>query len=417
MGPVLSVCLAVAPATAAPAPDKGAEGTSAAASPVEPAAPAAPAPPHEVDEEGRFPMNVRAAYGHGVAFEAPDGGFGVDLRARMQLRGVWAVAPTAAEDERVLLTALVRRARLTVDGFLFHRAVTWKLELAFAADDLERDLPVPLRDAFATWHVSPAFNLRGGEMKVPFSRQRLISSSKLQFPDRSRVEGELHLERDVGLQAYATDLFDLGGIVTYHLGVFAGEGRNRAIPDEGILGVIRLQVAPFGKFDDMSEGDLERGEDVRLALAAAAAYNSRSRRERSTHGDVFEDPRATVDYLHGVLDGIVKWRGLSFMGELLARNAVTDGAGAPTRSAIGWFLQGGYMFTPLIEIVARGAHIEPLDEDIAAAPSEVEPATQLAAGANAYFLEHDLKLQTDVTWEPDLEHPTLTWRTQLQLYF
>lgn len=424
---VVGLALAAAPAPVEIAPTTPAADASVPASvptspkasrpPSPPPSPPSSPPPGASPAASQLPVEVSAAFGEGVSVTAPDESFGFKLRARLEPLGVWTVAPAAPAEERVLLSALVRRARLAVEAYALHEAITFKMELGLSGRDLEADLPVPLLDAFATWHVSPAFNLRVGQMKVPFNRQRVVSSAALQMVDRSDVNGELNLDRDVGLEIFATDLYDLGGIISYQLGVFGGEGRNRAIPDPGVLGVVRLQVAPFGRFDDMTEGDLERAAKLRFALAAGAAYNARSRRARSTFGPFFEDEEATVDYAHGEVDAILKWRGLSLMGEVIARNAVVNEDDAPVRSALGAFAQGGLMLTDHLEIVARGGRLAPLDEDVSAGPSEVEAGTEVAAGANAYFIDHDLKLQTDVTWEPDLELPSLTWRTQLQVYF
>lgn len=374
------------------------------------------------DKEGRFPVDVRAAFGEGVMLRGLDGSFGVEARARVQVRATTIIAPDAEdEDERIAFGAVPRRVRLNFNGFALKKAVTWKLQLNFAPQDLEPDAPVPLRDAFMTFHAAPEFNLSVGQMKVPFNRQRVISSSALQFPDRSAVNNELNLDRDVGVQAYATDLFQSGGRFTYALGLFAGNGRNRVITRPGLLAIGRFQVAPFGKFDDMTEGDLERGEDLRLALAASAAYNGHSRRERSTVGRFFDDIEgaegAHVDYAHGELDGHLKWRGLSLLGEVIARSAVGGTDTAPARSALGAFIQGGYMVTDHVEVVARAGHLEPLTEDWTSMASVIEPSTELAGGANVYVIGHDLKVQSDFIYEPDAKVPIFIWRVQTQFYF
>jgi phosphate-selective porin len=391
---------------------------SAPSDPPPPGPAGAPAPPGAADSDGRAPVEARAAFGEGLSLRPPDDNFGLELRARIQLRGTVTAAPDEDDEEdRLGASAVVRRARITIGGHAFAKAITFNIQLGMSPLDVEPDLPIIVRDAYMTFHASPAFNLRVGQMKVPFNRQRVNSSSSLQFVDRSLVNNELNLDRDVGLHAYATDLFGTGGRLTYSLGLFAGEGRNRVLPDPGLLVAGKLRLAPFGKLNELVEADLERAPEPRLAVGLAAAFNGRSKRERSTIGGFFEGDDAHADYFHACLDALFLWRGVSFAGEVIARSAINVSGGAPTRSALGAFVQGGYMLTDHVELVARAGRIEPLTRELAAAPSTVTASTELAGGASAYLLGHDLKVQSDVTWEPDLQTPALSWRVQTQLWF
>lgn len=245
------------------------------------------------------------------------------------------------------------------------------------------------------------------------------SSANLQFTDRSLAQGELNLDRDVGAQAFATDLLGTGGHVTYALGLFSGDGRNRVLVDPGLLVVGRVQVAPFGAFEDIVEGDLERSASPKLAVGAAAALNAHAVRERGTFGAFFDADGAhgSVDYLHGVVDGAFRLGGLSLNGEVLLRAALHEEGSRASRSAWGAFVQGGFMLTEHVEAVGRVGHHEPLPAAWLNIQSAVRPSTELAAGVNVYLVGHDLKVQSDVAWEPLLAAPALTWRTQAQLAF
>lgn len=380
---------------------------------------AAPEPvPAEAD--GRLPMQVRGAFGKGIQFRPADDAFSVELRARAQIQ-MNTIVFTEGEDP-ASADVLIRRLRLLIGGQVFHRKLTYYLQFGFAPRDLEPDLLIPVRDAFMTWHATRDFNLRVGQMKVPFDRQRVTSSSAQQMVDRSVVVGELNLDRDLGLQIYSTDLFGAGGRLSYQLGLFAGNGRNRLSREPGFLAMGRLQFAPFGGFDDFVEADLQRTETPKAAVAFAGGYNHRTFRDRSTFGGVLDDE--SINYLHLAGDAIFKFRGLSIIGQWMYRKSTdrvgVDGMPAPVesgaRDAMGGFGQAGFLFYWNLELCARVGHIEPLTNFRGGG---LERVTEIGGGLNWFPLDHDLKVQADyfVFLEGDAATPRHQVRVQSQIYF
>ena len=376
--------------------------------------------PIEADPDGRYPMRVRGAFGKGLQFRAVDDNFSVEMRARAQVQGN-TVIPTA-EDASASANALIRRLRLVIGGQVFRREVTYYLQLGFAPRDLESDLLIPVRDAFVTWHASRVLNIRLGQMKVPFDRQRVTSSSAQQMVDRSSVTAELNLDRDLGLQIYSTDLLDDDGVLSYQLGVFGGNGRNRLSREPGFLATARLQVAPFGRFDDFVESDLQRSPQPKLALAAAVGYNHRTYRTQSTIGDVLEDE--SLNYAHLAADVLFKFRGFSFLAQWMFRQNTervgVDGSPAPAvsgaRDAMGFFGQGGYLFYENVEVSARVGHIEPTTEHRG---DGLQRLTEIGGGLSWFAIAHDLKVQADyfVFLDGEAATPRHQLRLQTQVYF
>lgn len=374
----------------------------------------------EADADGRYPMRVRGAFGKGIQFRAADDNFSVEMRARAQVR---AISLTPAEDGEATSTdVMIRRLRLLIGGQVFSRQVTYYLQLAFAPRDLEPDLVVPMFDAFMTWHASRAFNLRVGQMMVPFDRHRIISSSSFQLVDRSIVVTELNLDRDLGVQFYSNDLLGDDGRLSYQVGVFAGNGRNRLSREPGFLATARLQVAPFGRFDDFVESDHNFSESPKLAFAVAAGYNHRTHRERSTTGAVLEDE--TLNYAHLMADAIFKYRGFSFLAEwLLRQNTERSGVGGAPRPAVsnardatGFFGQAGYLFLGEFEVAARVGHLLPTTEHRG---DGLQQVTEFGGGLSWYFMKHNLKVQADyfVFLEGDALTPRHQLRLETQVYF
>jgi hypothetical protein len=355
------------------------------------------------DSGGAGDAAVGVGLGRGVELRSAEDRFVLTVRGRVQLRASASVP--GVEGDPADLAFQVRRARLVLRGALRDSDLDLYVQLGLAPQDLEPDLPVPIRDAAVTWSRLRDLQIRFGQMKVPFNRERVISSSALQLVDRSIANAELNLDRDVGLQLLSDDLFGLGGRLRYHLGVFGGEGRNRWGPGPGLLYVGRVEVQPFGGFDDAySEGDLTRDARPRLAVGGSVAFNHLSVRERSTHGAFFAS--GAHDSLSAQGDLMFKVRGLSLLGELLWRRSTpsrvepggseSDAGGATggtSRSALGWMAQLGYALPAGAEVAVRFAEVRPLDGVV----SSVETRREATAGASWYVRGHDLKVQADYT--------------------
>ena len=365
---------------------------------------------------------VRVGLGEGMTAESADGAYLLNIRARMQVRATQSSASPAGDPPSVGF--MIRRARLVFQGHVFSRQWEYYLQLGFSNLDMEPDLRIPLRDAAITWKRFRDFNVRAGQMKVPFDRQRVISSSALMFADRSIVVQELNLDRDVGVQALSRDLFGLGHRLGYQVGVFGGDGRNRVARELGVLVVGRVQVAPLGgnfdEFDDYAESVPERPATPKFAIAGGAAYNRNSNRSLSTFGMVYRVAR--FDFLHGEADFIFKWRGWSLQGQWLLRKAnrpsetgEVDGIEITelSRSGWGWFTQSGYRFAFPLELAARYGELYPLDE------TAIELQRELGPGISWYFKDHALKIQADYFYlfGADIHEGRHEARVQMQIFF
>jgi hypothetical protein len=382
-------------------------------------------PPNE--DPGESPIEIRAELGEGLTVGAGDA-FGLQLRARVQFQVAGArategaVADGAPDD--VQIEFQIRRMRVLLAGHVLTRDLRYYIQLGFSPRDMEADLLVPVRDAYITWQAHRDIGIRFGQMKVPFGAQRVTSSSALQMVDRSTIVGELNLDRDIGVYLLSEDLFGLGGVFQYQLGVFGGRGRNRFGGLDSLMLAGRILVNPFGSFDHTTEGDHERTERPRLAIGLSSAYNIDSNRARSTHERVQQVAR--FDFLHLGADVHFKWAGLTVLSEVMFRESdvpqitgtvdmesVTEYA----RSAWGWFAQVGYMLPFPLEMVARVGEIRPLDS----VPAEAGfTLTREVGGAiNYYVQQHALKVQLDYFyyWGDDPGAERHQVRLQAQLFF
>lgn len=380
--------------------------------------------PTGADQPGVAPWGslprITVGPGKGLTVALPEEELSVQLRARIQLRAsVWSDAKTGLQREPANDVG-VRRARLVMQGSFKDWALY--LQLSYSNRDTEPDLRIPLRDAYVTYRRWRDVQIRVGQMKVPFDRQFMASSSTLQFVDRSAAVSEFHLNRDTGAVLFSDDVMGLGKRLAYWVGIFGGEGPNRLSTEPGTLVSARMEVRPFGGFDDLVEGDIERHNHPRVAVGAGVAFNRRSNRQRSTHGGLFTTGRTA--YVHTNVDAVIKWHGASVAGQVLCRLAERDVLEKQangetkqefTRSGCGWFVQGGLMLAPRVEAALRASEVLPVPAQSKALPRNRE----LGAALNTYVYGHSVKLQADYSYHfgTELDAGGHQLRVQTEMYF
>ncbi|MCC5815267.1 MAG: porin [Leptospira sp.] len=384
------------------------------------------------DDKPFNPHWFTSRMGEGFTIVSDDGESLINIRIRAQLRASQEIIPEDRSQDNT--TFLARRMRLMARGKLKGDEWHYYVQFGFANQDMESDRPIPLRDSVLTYNGWKSIKFTFGQMKVPFNRQRVNSSSALQLVDRSIVNAELNLDRDVGIQAFSHDFFGLSKYVGVNIGVFGGDGRNRTAKGTGVLTMAKVTFFPFGNFlsnrlagvDDelLSEGDFTRHRTPKLAIGFAGGFNGQTRRERSTFGRVYEF--AQFDYTHGLADLMIKWMGWSFTTEFISRRANLPyqervlGTGELqreySRSSYGYFFQGAYLFENKWEISLRWGEYKPLGET----DPNLLYSREAGGGVSYYFSKHNLKWQLDyfkLTGNPLLLADSHEIRTQLQLFY
>jgi hypothetical protein len=337
--------------------------------------------------------------GSGLVAVSADKAFRLAIRARAQ------VLYTAHESESWDNALELRRARVAFTGHAFGEHNKYKLEIAISSRDLGvRDgvaTRSPLLDYVFTFDHVRDLTLQLGQYKVPFNRERVISSGDLQMIDRSIVNAELTLDRDLGFDLRSSDLFGLD-LFRYYAGVYinAGQGAFEA-KDFDFMYIVRFEVLPFGMFKDYVPVDFSRSETPKLSLGVAYAFLDEAAKDRGILGRAAKDA-GTTDFNLGLVDVMFQVAGLSVQGEAIVRHgernpgAAVDDAGDPIapelpRNAAGAFLQAGYLIPDsMLEISSRIGLIRPFGDD-----SSLTKSNEVGAGVSYYFGEHPFKLQAD----------------------
>lgn len=368
------------------------------AQPPEAVQPTVTEPPPPPKPPADPPPTLTAEPGKGITVKAGDR-FSFGLRARVQLRDTFLHFDKSDTNE-----LQVRTVRLILSGNVLAPELRYTVQLALGGGDFETGSSSPIFDAYVEYARWRDLNIRVGQFFVPLDRARTIREFALQFVDRQQVVRELNLDRDVGVMLSSNNLFGLRELLGYQLFIGGGEGRNRfAAYAPGPLTVLRLTLRPFGAFDDDQEGDLTRAARPRLALGLGGAYNFQTSRRNSTTGTPFTVGTAT--YTHLAADAVFKYAGFSLLAEGLWRKANVDALEGTvngtatrdtTRSAYGYFVQGGLLVNSQVEVAARW---EQLFARRGTDPQLVQfvqtQGRQVGGAVNVYLNGHAFKLQGD----------------------
>ncbi len=339
----------------------------------------------------------------GIVFRNADTSSEVRMRFRLQ---AWSnyTSRSIQDLSFASLDGLIRRSRLQFAGHLFDPSIEFKIELGFSRSDLATnapDHPNLILDAIGYWKPTSDLKLGFGQTKLPGNRQRVISSSEMEFPDRTNVNGFFNIDRDGGFFAAWTPvkgstIVNLAGAVT------TGEGRNQPAYDgSGLAYTGRVEVLPLGKFSnkgDYIEGDLYHEPKPKLSLALTGHYNDLMGRTRGQLGSKLYDLRSsTVWYA----DGLLKWNGWALYGEWAQRSAedpITYSSDSSKTAAVfvgdGYMGQVSYTFPFMLSIAGRYGVVNANDQ---LAGNSAYIRSTMYAGCITYYINgHRIKTQLEV---------------------
>lgn len=379
---------------------------------------------HEADVD-----SARYRPGKGLEIKSKDELFNLVTRLRLQTL----VTYSDADGEDAELGLLLRRARLQFIGNTFGEHNKFKAEFAFSPRDLRMTdfgggNAVLRESPLLSWYLEfdhlRDLTVRVGQYKIPFSRQRVISSGNLQMVDRAIANGEFNLDRDIGIDLRSKDFLGLG-LFRYYAGIYNGEGRSAfSNGDTNLMYLARIEVLPLGIFRDYSEADFERLSRPGVSIGLGYAYTPDARGLAVNRGRAPADG-GTTDFHNLTADVTLKYLGFSLASEVFLRSgkrnpgSATDEMGAPIptedpRQGYGWFAQAGYLLPRKpIEIAARYGAVRGYGD------TSLGDSDELGLAASYYFAHHPLKLQADAfnLWSEDFSDGETRVRVQMQVAF
>ena len=285
----------------------------------------------------------------------------------------------------------LKRGRVKGGGTLFSEDLEIYSEYNFPTNSL--------LDYRGTWHITDTFNVRVGQWKSDYNRERIDSSGKQQFVDRSLSNYWFTLDRQMGtslnFRLNEGESFDS----TVWLQYLSGYGLGASYSDDSGLWMVRWQWNPQGEVLGFNQADLDRTEDFISAVTLGAVYgDSRFTRFSSSGGGQLPGYGfGNYRFNQIMFETAAKWRGWSWQQELHWKDIETRGTGTH-QSILGGYAQIGtfpseyciHLPKPL-ELVARAAHVTP---DVSLSNNA---QWEFALGTNWYFNGHRNKISADVS--------------------
>ena len=334
----------------------------------------------------------------GLDVESPDGNHALHVWFRTQLRFSTpfnADPRTPDEFEAPSQTSFdVQRIRIRLEGHAYRPWLKYAFEYDFKSDLLDIQL---------TLARYRSFQLRVGQWKANYNRERVASSGEQQLVDRSIVNREFTVDRQPGVMVFGHLFEGSLGDSWYYVGAFSGNGANASNDDARLMWLARYQWNFLGRDLPFSQSDVEYHEKPAGSLALAAVDNRSPYTRFSTQGggqlDGFETGGpGRYDLRQYLQEFAFKYRGFSFQQEWHAKEIDDNDTGVVTRLR-GAYAAAGFLpwaawkaFPRPLEFALRWAFVDP-DRSVSD-----DDRTEWTFGANWFFSGHDNKLTADVSW-------------------
>ncbi|RMH08449.1 MAG: porin, partial [Nitrospirae bacterium] len=326
----------------------------------------------EADEREKLKKDfpVKVGWGKkGFTLETLDGKWKTALQWRFQGRWTYPERSdprnAAAFSDNPESTFELRRVRMKIGGHGFRPWIKYYFEVDLQPgrdfDDDSEKASTRLIDWRIMIERFKWLQLRIGQWKVNYNRERVDSSGKQQFVERSIVNRIFTIDRQIGAMVYG-HLFP-GTMVDsrYYVGVFTGAGRGLEKNDDAnMMWMGRFQWNFLGRDLKFSQSDVKYHTQPAgsLAVGVYTTIGKCTRWSSSGCGNLagFTKPSAAADGQFRV-EGIVeeaafKWRGFSFQHEFhwkqIKDNTIAEGAPGHRTNLFGSYTQAGYFFHYLI---------------------------------------------------------------------
>jgi Phosphate-selective porin O and P len=320
---------------------------------------------------------MTAGWDKGFFLASADGNFKLKLSGQVQVRWAWRYDDASGNDTH-RHGFENSRTKLFFDGNVVDPSWTYRVNGRFSRSTGT----FALEDAWIKKSFDGGWYVRGGQYKLPFNREELVSSSKQLFVERSVINEAFNLDRGQGIEAGWE-----GDNIRFALAYSDGENTPNtaaALRDTEFAFTGRIEGMIAGNWKQFDDFTSWRGEDFGLMLGGAIHYE---KDEYGTVADINEN-----ETFNWTIDGSAEFGGGNLFVAFIGRHD-DDDAGAEF-DRYGLIGQGGLFVTDDFELMAR---FEWGDDDSIGS----EDLMLLTLGFNWYWSKHQLKWTTDGGWAFD----------------
>lgn len=368
----------------------------------------------EQEKQLKEEFPVRAGWGKkGFTLETVDGKWKTAIQFRFQGR---LTHPDSGDEDSVEdfsdndeTTFELRRVRLKVGGHGYQPWLKYYFEVDWQPTRSSGTSGSDTR--LIDWRIMIEkykwLQLRVGQWKINYNRERVDSSGKQQFVERSIVNTVFTIDRQVGVMAYGRLAPGTMADSWYYAGVFTGSGRGERNDDTNMMYMGRYQWNFLGRDLKFSQSDIKYHEKPAgsIAFGGYTTIGKCTRWSSSGCGSLsgFTSDGSAVDGQFRV-DGMVgefalKWRGLSIQNEYhwkQIKDAGQPGVAPSKTNLQGSYAQIGYFphyAIPIIpkplEVAFRYAFVDPNQH------ADNDNLEEFTGSINWFFAGHRNKLTVD----------------------
>jgi phosphate-selective porin len=363
--------------------------------------------------ESRSPV-IASRSSSGFRLETRDGNWQTNLQWRAQMRFTTPyrsdprqVSSFEAEDQS---NFEARRLRMKIGGHGLHPWIRYYTEVDLQPSRSVGDSSsvasarvIDYRIDIAKWDW---LGLRLGQWKVDLNRERVDSSGRQQFVERSIANRVFTMDRQLGVQLRGHLFQETAADLRYFAGVFNGEGRAVNNTDDDLLYTARLQWNFMGRDLGFRQTDVEFTEEPTGSLAIAGFSNTGSCTRWSSSGcgnlDGFARPGDALlgqfEIKQVVQEFAFKYRGFSAQQEF-HRKTIVDNSDGSAHVLTGGYAQAGYFLHNVLravpaplELAMRYAYV---NEPNASNRLFENDRREVTVGANWFIDGHDSKVTLD----------------------
>ena len=304
----------------------------------------------------------------------------------------------------------LRRVRMKVGGHGYKPWVKYYFEVDLQPSRTTSASSANSSSRIIDWRLDilpyEQLGFRVGQWKINYNRERVDSSGRQQFVERSIVNTVFTIDRQVGVMAKGR--FNKGTLaeMRYYAGIFNGEGRSIDNSNDNMMKMARLQWNFLGRDLKWRQSDVKRHKKPTGQIAFAWAGNKGECTRWSSSGcgslnglslgnaDQFE----TNQYLE---EFAFKYQGLSIQHEYHWKD-VEDNETGLEHEYTGSYSNIGYFFNeiipavpPELELAFRYAFVDEPDPNNFALDNKREEFT---AAVNYFIAGHNNKVTLDYSY-------------------
>ena len=353
--------------------------------------------------------NIKVGYSRkGFGFKTSDGLFSTNLQWRAQMRfanpedgdPITESKMTADETNNFEL----RRVRMKIGGHGYKK-IKYYFEVELQPSRTTSKDKTESSSRLIDWRISyqpyDEFGFEVGQRKIQYNRERVDSSGRQQFVERSIVNSIFTIDRQVGITFRGR--FNRGTIADfrYYAGVYNGEGLAVDNDDDNMMYMARVQWNMFGSDLKWRQSDVKYHKKPTGSLSYSVASNEGTFTKWSSSGggSLSGFSSSNKNKVNQWTQGSAfKYRGLSWQQEYHEKYIEVNNSGID-REFEGGYAQVGYMLSNFggpegLELAYRYAWVdEPDSNDL----SLITERTENTLCLNYFIAGHNNKITLDST--------------------